>query len=117
MALQVGLQSDGWVPTYPVHGTLQPRCHPGATLVRNSATLQRLAASLGFGCAVNLSQDPKVAGFFDTLGLASQVMAVHGFRYEVSTAMVHHFFNVSYNPAKAAPSAVGCRDRLKRFRQ
>ena len=98
-----------------LEGRLQPRCHPGATLVRNSPLLREVARRLGFGCALNASSDPEVGGFFDTLGLATAVMAVHGFDYGISTASVHHFFNVSYDANKAKGRVPECIRRLERF--
>jgi hypothetical protein len=96
-------------------GRLRPRCHPGATLVRSSPLLLHVASTLGFGCALNASSDPEIGGFFDTLGLATAVMAVQGFDYGISTASVHHFFNVSYDRDKAAGSVPECLRRLQRF--
>jgi hypothetical protein len=38
-----------------------------------------------------------MAGYYDTLALASAVMATHELSYELSRAEVVHYFNVSYD--------------------
>jgi hypothetical protein len=113
--LDVRQRSGEWRDTAPISGRVQPRCHPGATLVRNGDALQRLATTLGFGTAYLVSGDEAVAGFYDTFGLATAAMAVHGLRYGLSSATVHHYFCVSYDPAKRAPSEADCKQRLRRF--
>lgn len=114
--LDLKLRTKTWTDTYPVNGQIQPRCHPGATLVRNTSTVRRLADTLGFSTAAILSADPSVGGFYDTFGLATAAMAVHGFRYGLARATVHHFFSVSYDAQKRELSDVECRRRLQRFR-
>lgn len=83
--------------TFPVAGTGKPRCHPGCALVRNSPTFQRVAETIGFATAILWSQDEQLAGFFDTMALASTVMAAHGLSYELAGVEVVHYFNVSYD--------------------
>lgn len=115
VALDVRRRDHAWTGTYPVAGRIQSRCHPGATLVRNTPTLRRLADLIGFSTAAVLSADPTVAGFHDTFGLATTTMAVHGLGYGLSRATVHHFFCVSYDLDKRDASAVDGRARLQRF--
>lgn len=107
--------ASGTVDRYPVDGRVQPRCHPGATLVRNTPTFRRLADTIGFSTAAVISADPVVGGFHDTFGLATTVMAVHGLTHGLSDATVHHFFCVSYDAEKRAASLVECERRLARF--
>lgn len=113
--LDVRVRSRAWNDVYPVDGQIRSRCHPGATLVRNTPTIRRLADSIGFSTAAIVSADPAVGGFFDTFGLATAVMATNGFSYGLSTATVHHYFCVSYDEGKRVPSAVDCRQRLQRI--
>ena len=99
----------------PIMGSIKPRCHPGATLVRNAPILRRVAEGIGFHCALTMSQDTGLAGFYDTLGLASAVMTAASYRYTLSSAVVHHFFNASYDDVHVAARERDCRARLARF--
>ena len=83
--------------TFPIAGTGKARVHPGCCLIRNSPALQETAEAVGFGTAVSMSQDPELAGYFDTMALASAVMATNGLIYGLSSAHVVHYFNVSYD--------------------
>lgn len=99
----------------PVKGTIHRRCHPGATLVRNSDFFLGLAHRVGFSSAVVIGGDPDVGGFFDTFGLTSAVMAAAGYRYALSVVRTHHFFMASYDKVHVAAREWDCRQRLKRF--
>ena len=90
-----GFPGSRWYWT--VRGTGKRRVHPGCALVRNSDALLRTAEMVGFGTFVGLSQDESMAGYYDTMASASAVMATHSLRYELSTATVVHYFNVSYD--------------------
>ena len=96
----------------------KPRCHPGCTLIRNSAGFLRVAETIGFSCAEVVSGDPDVGGFHDTMGLASHAMATQGLSYFLSAARVVHYFNVSYdeNTALTAEKLDDCRRRLASLR-
>ena len=78
-------------------GSGQRRVHPGCTLIANSPPFLVAARDLGFGTFVGLSQDDRVAGYYDTMALATAVMRTHRLRYQLSTASVVHYFNVSYD--------------------
>jgi hypothetical protein len=99
----------------PVRGTIHPRCHPGATLVRNSELFQGLAHRVGFSSAVVIAGDPAVGGFFDTFGLTSAAMAAAGHRYDLSDVRCHHFFMASYDKVHVVAREWDCRRRLERF--
>ena len=93
------------------------RCHPGATLVRKSEVSRSVARSIGFCGAFLLSEDDRLGGFYDTMGLASHVMSTHGLRYQLSQARVVHYFNVSYeDEASGAGKRDDCRRRLAALR-
>lgn len=51
---------------------------------------------MGLSAAVVLSADRERAGPHDTFALASAAMATHAMRYNLSSAIVLHFFGVSY---------------------
>ena len=95
MDLYAGFEGTEW--HFTVHGTGKRRVHPGCALITNSPALQRTAATAGFATAVSLSQDASVAGYYDTMALASMVMATHGQSYALSTAEVVHYYNISYD--------------------
>lgn len=99
----------------PVKGTIHRRCHPGATLVRNTELLRGLAEHIGFSSLVNIAGDPDVGGFFDTFGIASAAMAAAGYRYALSSVRVHHFFMASYDKVHVAAREWDARQRLKRL--
>lgn len=109
---------SGWNRSFPIRGTGKPRCHPGCALIVNSPAFQRTGTILGFGTAVSMSQDEQVAGYCDTMALASAVMSTHGLSYALSDAEVVHYFNVSYDERVDLTDAklADCRDRLKLLR-
>lgn len=99
-----------------VVGHIYPRVHPGCTLVANTPAFRRAVETVGLACAVIISQDEGAGGFLDTMGLASAAMTVAGYRYALSRATVHHFFNASYDDKHVAAREADCRERLARFR-
>lgn len=116
----VGLRVGHWDDDFGAEpqgfrGRIWPRCHPGCTLVRNTAVFRDVAESIGFSCSVLMSQDRSLAGFLDTFGLASQAMRIAGYRYALSRATVHHFFMASYDTQHVAAREADCRARLARF--
>lgn len=80
-------------------GVLQPRCHPGCALVKNTPVVRRVVEHIGLSTAWVFGETQPMHGFYDTFGLACQVMKTHEQRYILSSAMVQHFFCVSYDPA------------------
>jgi GT2 family glycosyltransferase len=97
LTVMFGHPDADWVATFPVVGSGQRRCHPGCVLVRNSDPFRRTAEQVGFATSVGMSADPALAGYYDTMALASKVMSTHGYRYTLSAAPVVHYFNVSYD--------------------
>lgn len=93
--LDAGFPGSRW--RWTVRGSGQRRLHPGCALVANSEALLRTVEMLGLGTFAGLSQDESVAGYYDTMAIASAVMATHGLRYALSSASVVHYFNVSYD--------------------
>jgi hypothetical protein len=113
--LRVGRSIDRWDDVDGFTGTIQRRCHPGATLVRNSEMFRRVANVVGFACAVRMSADPAHGGFLDTFGLACAAMEAAGYRYRLSRATVHHFFMASYDRERIQARETDARTRLSRF--
>lgn len=99
----------------PVSGVIHRRCHPGATLVRNSGLFQGIAHRIGFSSLVVIAGDPEVGGFYDTFGMTSAAMEAAGYRYDLSQARAHHFFMASYDKVHIAAREWDCRQRLRRF--
>ena len=119
-----GRPEDLWVaigepPDEPIVGRHKRRCHPFCTLVRNSDVFLSVAEVVGLSAAVTISQDEHVAGFADTLGMASLVLATHQLRYLLSAASVTHFGGVTHLPAatETEPKLRVCRRLLGRYRQ
>ena len=114
---EVTLSPWGWEESQraPIKGTVHARCHPGATLVRNSPLFQELVRRVGFASMVVIAGDTEIGGFHDTLGMVSTVMAAAGYRYGLSKVMVHHFFMASYDQVHVVAREVDARRRLERF--
>src|SRR5262249_36208001 len=72
------------------------RLHPCCALVRNTPTFRRVVEEIGLGCARLLRPDREE--YADTFKLATRAMRTHGLRHVISSAMVVHFFNISYDP-------------------
>jgi hypothetical protein len=117
VALKVGSAIERWEDVNAFEGSIQRRCHPGATLCVNTPLFRRVAEVIGFSTAVRSSADFTHAGFFDTLGLASAAMATHGKRYTLSRATVHHFFMASYDDQHTKARRAECERRLERFQR
>ena len=115
----VGMRESTGPHDYPIAGTRKGRCHPACALVVNSEDFRRVAEIVGFSGAIIVSQDPLLAGFHDTLGLASQVMSVLRLRYILSEIAVIHFFYVSYerDPAMAGAKLEECMRHLDPLRR
>lgn len=89
------------------------RAHPGCTLVKPLPAVLATANEIGFGCAFSLSTDPRLAGYYDTLSLATHVLATHGLGYGLSREKVIHYFNVSYESGSLTESKLAdCQRRL-----
>ncbi|MFN8375734.1 MAG: hypothetical protein U0694_23040 [Anaerolineae bacterium] len=97
-------------------GQLLPRCHPGCALVKNTPTFRRVAEHIGFSPAWLQGETQPASGFYDTFALCSAVMKTHEQRYILSSAMVLHFFCVSYDPQGMDWKRRVCRERLAQLR-
>jgi hypothetical protein len=115
----VGMRESTGPHDYPIAGTRKKRCHPACALIAGSEGFRRVADIIGMSGAIVISQDPQLAGFHDTLGLASQAMSVLGLRYILSEIAVIHFFYVSYeqDQAMVAAKLAECSRRLDALRQ
>lgn len=96
--------------------TLLPRCHPGCTLVKNTPTFRRVVEHIGLSTAWLHGETQPTAGFYDTFGLLSHVMKTHEKRYVLSSAMVLHYFCVSYDPTGMDWKQRACLERLQKLR-
>ncbi|HEX2908989.1 MAG TPA: hypothetical protein VHO69_19105 [Phototrophicaceae bacterium] len=97
-------------------GTLRPRCHPGCTLVKNTPIFRRVAEHIGFSTAWLYGEAQPISGFYDTFALACQVMKTHNQCYLLSSAMVLHFFCVSYDLTGMEWKQQVCQERLQLLR-
>ncbi|MGH9277946.1 MAG: glycosyltransferase family 2 protein [Acidimicrobiales bacterium] len=77
-------------------GRLQPRCPHACTLIGRTETFLNLATRIGLSAAVIMSGDGDIGGFYDNFGLATRVMEVAGYRYEVAPVSVRHAFGGSW---------------------
>lgn len=86
------------------------RLHPCCALVRNTPIFRRVVAEVGLMCAQVLWAER--AEYLDTFKLMTRVMATHGLRHILSSALVLHFFSVSYpwDPPELTAQKVARRD-------
>jgi GT2 family glycosyltransferase len=96
----------------PNQGLIQERCHPACSLVKNSAVFRRVVEHIGISTAWIYGETHPHRGFYDTFGLASQVMKTHEQTYRLSSAMVLHWFCVSYDDTAMEHKIRNCRTRL-----
>jgi len=70
------------------------RLHPCCALIRNTPVFQRVVDLVGFSCVRYLwAQGDE---YLDTFKLMTRVMQTHGLTHIFSSALVQHFFAVSY---------------------
>ncbi len=102
----------------PFPGQHRPRCHPALALVINSDVFRRVADVIGLSAAMVISATEQIAGFADTLGLATMVMQTHGLEHVLSDATVGHYHGVSYaDPSQPIGNKLAdCRQRLAGLR-
>jgi hypothetical protein len=98
------------------HGILNPRCHPGCALVRNTPVFRSVVEHIGLSTAWLFGVNQPRHGFYDTFGLACHVMKTHEQRYVLSSAMVLHYFCVSYDPMGMDWKTRNCLERLEPLR-
>lgn len=84
-------------PVKTYHGLLQPRCHPGCALIKNSPAFRRVVEHIGLSTAWLFGEALPMRGFYDTFALLCLVMKTHELDYALSSALVQHLFSVSYN--------------------
>jgi len=70
------------------------RLHPCCALIPNTPLFRRVADTIGFACVRYLWADREE--YFDTFKLMTRVMETHGLHHTLSSAMIQHFFSVSY---------------------
>lgn len=70
------------------------RLHAFCALIRNTPVFRRVAEHIGFHCYRSLWAERDQ--YLDTNELMTMVMRTHGQRYLRSSALVGHFFGVSY---------------------
>ena len=70
------------------------RLHPCCALIPNTPLFRRIVDIIGFACVRYLWADREE--YFDTFKLMTRVMQTHGLRHILSSAMIQHFFSVSY---------------------
>jgi hypothetical protein len=108
----------GRMPVQSFPGQHKRRCNPACTLVANTPVFRSVAEIIGLSAGVVVSADEQLAGFADTLGLASLAMRTHGLRYVLSAVTVGHYSGVSYhdpdNPIDVKVEE--CRRRLAALR-
>jgi hypothetical protein len=97
-------------------GKLQPRCHPGCALVRNTPVFRRVVEHIGLSTAWLFGDVQLQHGFYDTFALACHVMKTHEQRYILSSAVALHYFCVSYDPLGMDHKRRDCCERLDALR-
>lgn len=70
------------------------RLHPCCALVPNTLLFRHVVDLIGFSCARYLWADREE--YFDTFKLMTRVMQTHGLNHILSSALIQHFFCVSY---------------------
>lgn len=70
------------------------RLHPCCALIPNTPLFRRVVEIIGFACVRYLWAEREE--YLDTFKLMTQVMHTHGLRHTFSSAMIQHFFCVSY---------------------
>jgi hypothetical protein len=70
------------------------RLHPCCALIPNTPLFRRVVESIGLACVRYLWAEREE--YLDTFKLMTQVMHTHELRHTLSSAMVQHFFCVSY---------------------
>lgn len=88
------------------------RLHPCCALVRNTEVFRTVVEEIGLSCVRYLWAAREE--YLDTFKLMTRVMRTHALRHIVSSALVIHFFTVSYDwdPAAAREQKARQRDAL-----
>lgn len=71
------------------------RLHPCCALIPNTPLFHHIVDLIGLSCMRYLWAEREE--YFDTFKLMTRVMLTHGLRHILSSAMIQHFFAVSYD--------------------
>ncbi len=107
-------EQEDFPPRMQTRAVLQPRLHPFCALVKNTSSFRRVVESVGLSPALTVAVREGL--FWDTFGLATAVMATHGQLALLSTAMVGHFFCVSYDEYRLEEKRKQCKEMLGNYR-
>jgi hypothetical protein len=90
----------------------EARLHPCCALIKNTAVFRDVVQEVGLSCVKVLWAEQEE--YLDTLKLMTRVMRTHGQHHLISSAMVIHFFCVSYDwdPEQFMRQKACHRDRL-----
>lgn len=102
------------IPT-EIHAKIyHSRLHPCCALVRNTPIFRSVVEEVG----LTGLKYCWVAGeeYWDTLELMTKVMKTQGLRHMLCSAMVYHFFSVSYDPRYMARKQQVCDELLAALR-
>jgi hypothetical protein len=86
---------DNVVEPERIANLYERRLHPFCALFRNTPLFRRVADQIGFHCYRSLWAERDQ--YLDTCELMTVVMRTFGYRYLRSSALVGHFFAVSYD--------------------
>jgi len=70
------------------------RLHPCCALIPNTPLFRQVVEVIGFACVRYLWAEREE--YLDTFKLMTRVMGTHGLHHILSSAMIQHFFSVSY---------------------
>jgi hypothetical protein len=88
------------------HHLYDSRLHPCCALVRNTPLLRTVVCTFGFSCVQRLHANGTT--YLDTAEVLTRVMHTHGLQHYISSAMILHFFCVSYEQQWLAQKIVFC---------
>jgi hypothetical protein len=89
------------------------RLHPCCALIANTPLFRQVVELIGLSCARYLWAEREE--YLDTFKLMTRVMQTHGLRHILSSALVQHFFAVSYDWDTAETIAHKARMRDQRL--
>ncbi len=98
-------------PTAKCEARLAERLHPFCALIENTPVFHRIVEKVGLSNAWVFAV--KNGLHWDSLGLMTAIMKTHGLHYLMSSAMVFHFFGVSYDDRWLKDKQRKCRAFLK----
>jgi len=103
------------VPTAECEGVLGARLHPFCALIKNSLPFRRTVEEVGLSIASVFAVKSGLC--WDTLGLMTAIMKTHGLGYRLSSAMVFHFFGVSYDNWAIEKKRATCNAFLRELKE